>query len=318
MKNNKILYFSLIIFLLTSFLPYKKSSIVAIKPLISSKQAPIQPKNSKYLEENAVSFEPDSGISEELEIQAEAAIVIDMNSKKVLYEKSANIKKPVASLVKMMTAIVTSEYLNLNDTVTVSKKASEVGENSLELNEGEEFTVEDLLYGLILNSANDAAVALAEKTAGNEENFVTIMNHKAKLIGAEDTLFSDSSGLNEKRANYFSTAEDLAKIAYYSQINHEELKEIYKTVNWEIPSNEKHGYRFLENQTNLLTTYPGVQGMKTGYTEDSGLCLVSYANNQGKEVITVVLNSPDRKGDAILLLDFAYKKLGIEINHPLL
>ena len=172
MKSKKILYISLLIFLLAGILPYKRNHRLFINPMAILENNILQPKNSKYLEKSEVAFTRNLGVIENLEIQGEAAIVIDVTNQKVLFEKNANTKKPVASLVKMMTAIITDEYLDLEDTVTISKKAAETGENSMDLKEGEQFSVENLLYGLILDSANDSAVALAERVAGEESDFV--------------------------------------------------------------------------------------------------------------------------------------------------
>lgn len=317
MKIKKYKYFSILVFLVACILPYKRQLIQFKNPTKADINTAIpRPKSQTYLEKSPVEFSKTTQeVENSISINAESAIVIDMNNKKIIFEKNSTDKKPVASLVKIMTAIITSEYLNFEDTAIISEKAAQTGENTMELKEGEEFTVEDLTYGLILNSANDAAVALAERVAGSEVEFVKLMNIKADLIGASDTRFVDSSGLNKQNLPYFSTSLDLAKIAYYSQTNHQELKKIYKTLEWEIPSTDKHTSRSLENQTNLLRTYPGVEGLKTGYTEESGLCLITYANNEGKEIIIVILNSNDRKSDAVNLLDYAYDKLGVSIEN---
>lgn len=317
--NSKYLYYTgFTMFALACVLPFKKEASSLKRPYVETKQNIIIPRKDEYLKTAEIQLSRNIIDTKPPEINAQHAIVIDINKLEVLYEKKSNEQTPIASLAKIMTGIVSYEYLELKDSATVSKNAVEVGENTMGLIEGEELSVEHLLYGLILNSGNDAAVTLAEKVAGSEEKFVEIMNKKARLLGADNTIFADSSGLNKKSETFYSTAEDVAKMAIYSQKEHKELKKIYNTLELEIPSSRKHGYKYLENQTNLLRTYPGVQGMKTGYTEEAGLCLVTYAENEGKEILVVVLNSTDRKGDAILLLDYAYNSLEIDIEHNLL
>jgi D-alanyl-D-alanine carboxypeptidase len=181
------------------------------------------------------------------------------------------------------------------------------------LTTGEVYTLKELLYGLLLNSGNDAAYAIADGVAGDTSTFVEWMNIKAKEIGLENTEFKDPSGLDD---NTYSTAQDLIKLSRYA-MKHDLFREIVKTYNIELTS-DTHKYVYLENATNLLTSYPGVAGVKTGYTEEAGLCLVTYASNNGHEIMGVVLKSIDRKGDMILMLDHGFGTLGVEVHHNLL
>ncbi len=253
-----------------------------------------------------------SGI-ETPEIQALAGMIIDLRSGSVLFEKNSTERRPIASLVKIMTAIIVLEHAELEDEVIISTRAAQIGENTMALTAGEVYTVKELLYGLILNSGNDAAYALAEKVAGDEMVFTYWMNLKAGELGLTDTYFAEPSGLDD---NSYSTPKDLLKLTRYA-LKSPIFRELAKTVEIEL-TGTKHKNTPLYNQTNLLTTYPGVAGVKTGYTEKAGLCLVSYAENAGKEIVGVVLNSPDRKGDMILLLDHGFRSLGVEIEHTLL
>src|SRR3989338_11248339 len=222
-------------------------------------------------------------------------------------------KMKIASLAKIMTAVVALEHKKLDSKMYVSKKVAGIGENSMQIDEGEIYTLEELLYGLILHSGNDSAYAIAEGAAGNSDRFVEWMNFKAKEIGLANTHFTDPSGLDDSA---YSTATDLVKLTRYA-LKDPEFRNIVKTVEKELTS-DTHKYIYLYNQTNLLTTYPGVAGVKTGYTEEAGLCLVTYTNNEGKEVVGVVLNSIDRKGDMILMLDHGYKTIGVNVKHNLL
>ena len=251
--------------------------------------------------------------SNQPEISGHSGLLVDLNTSHVLFEKNSNEKMKIASLAKIMTAVVALEHKKLDSKMYISKKAAGIGENSMEIDEGEIYTLEELLYGLILHSGNDSAYAIAEGAAGNSDRFVEWMNFKAKEIGLANTHFTDPSGLDDSA---YSTATDLVKLTRYA-LKDPEFRNIVKTVEKELTS-DTHKYIYLYNQTNLLTTYPGVAGVKTGYTEEAGLCLVTYTNNEGKEVVGVVLNSIDRKGDMILMLDHGYKTIGVNVKHNLL
>lgn len=244
---------------------------------------------------------------------AQSAILVELDSGKILYEKNSSEKMKIASLVKIMTAIVALEHADLDKEIKISARAANIGENSMGLTEGETYTLKELLYGLILNSGNDSAYAIAEGVAGDVDTFVGWMNIKAEELNLLQTQFADPSGLDDST---FSTAADLVRLSRYA-LKHQQLRDIARTVNMSLSSDE-HKNIFLENQTNLLTTYPGVNGLKTGYTEEAGLCLITSAFNNGKEVVGVVLNSGDRRGDMIVMLDHGFSSLGIAIEHNLL
>lgn len=323
---KKILIVSFVFYIVSVVVPFRSGGIIKLNPISDN----YIPKNSyssnfektalkkSYTTNSKISFMKKGDLFKDAPtISARSAIVVDLKTNNVIYAKNENERLPFASLTKIMTAIIAVEHADTSKVFTVSKNAAEIGENTMGLKQNEKLTLKNLLYGLILNSANDAAVTIAEGVAGTENEFVSYMNKKALLLGANDTIFADASGLNKNKTKYFSTSEDLAKIAKYS-LQHNILKEIYKTINYEIPATEFNSLKILENQTNLLTTYPGAKGMKTGYTEEAGLCLISYVENQGQELLVVILNSTDRKGDAIMLLDYGFSKLGINVEHNLL
>jgi len=249
----------------------------------------------------------------EPEVIASSAIMVDLDTGNVLFEKNSTQRKKIASLTKIMTGVLALEHLNFDDKVTVSQKASTIGENAMGISAGEIYTVEELMYGLVLNSGNDSAYALAEASAGNVETFVKWMNVKAGELGLKDTYFADPSGLDDST---YSTVSDLVKLTRYA-LKSPKFREVASTLEKELYGDD-HKYLYLYNQTNLLSTYPGVRGVKTGYTEEAGLCLVTYALNDGKEVVGVVLNSIDRKGDMILMLDHSFSSLGVNVVHNLL
>lgn len=243
-----------------------------------------------------------------------AGIIIDADTGTILYGKDMEKKMPLASLVKIMTAVITLEHKSFSDYATVTAEADAIGENEMGVSEGEAYTIEELMYGLLLNSGNDAAYTLAENVAGSSEEFVQWMNRKASELGLKNTEFFDPSGLDDRS---YTTVLDLAVLTEYA-MRHKEFREIVATVEKELPYSDLHKYLYLENQTNLLTTYPGVVGVKTGYTEEAGLCLSTYAENSGKRLVGIVLNSIDRKGDMILMLDYGFSQYGITVEHHLL
>ncbi len=247
------------------------------------------------------------------DIAGSAGVVVDINEGTILFEKYASKQYKIASLTKIMTAVVALEHKKIDDKLFVSEDAASVGENSMQISAGEIYLLEELLYGLILHSGNDAAYAIAEGVAGDVDTFIDWMNIKAKELGLKNTYFADPSGLDNAT---YSTPLDLAKLTRYA-LKNPEFKKIVATVEKELAS-DGHKYMYLYNQTNLLTTYPGVKGVKTGFTEEAGLCLVTYAENEGREVVGVVLNSVDRKGDMVLMLDWGFGLLGVEVAHDLL
>lgn len=264
----------------------------------------------KINEENS----QDSSPTNQLQIAGTNGLIIDNRTGNVLFGLNVSEKKPIASLVKIMTALIVIEHKNLDEEVVVSANAASIGENSMGISPGEVYSLRELLYGMMLASGNDAATAIAEGAAGDVPTFVRWMNIKASELGLDNTYFADPDGLDDSS---FSTVEDLARLTHYA-LSYPEFRETVKTTEQEHPYSEKHKYLYLSNQTNLLTTYPGVLGVKTGYTEEAGLCLVTYSVNEGKELVGVVLGSIDRKGDMIMMLDHGFSKLGVKVEHHLL
>lgn len=253
-------------------------------------------------------------VTSQPEINASSGILADINTGQIYFEKNSGEQKKIASLVKVMTAVLTLEHGRLSDKAKVSARAANAGENSMGISEGEVYTVEQLLYGLILNSGNDAAYALAEHMGRTVENFTDWMNLKAKELGLKNTYFADPSGLDDST---YSTTEDLLRLARYAMKN-PEFRRLVKTLDYEIPYSETNKYIYLENQTNLLRSYPGVAGIKTGFTEEAGLSLITYAENGDHELIGVVLHSEDRKGDMVMMLDHGFGAFGLKFEHHLL
>lgn len=247
------------------------------------------------------------------EITAKSALVVDLSTNDVIYEKNSKVQQPVASTVKILTAIVALETLKPTNVIKVSGQAAKVGEDFMGLTAGEKLTLEDLLYGLLLPSGNDASVTIAEGIAGSEDKFTQLMNEKAKILGAVDSKFINSSGLEKDNVEQYSTAADLAIISKYAWKNFGLFRQIVGTKYYEIPYNAEHKYFYLENQTNLLSTYPGVRGIKPGFTPAAGLCLVTLAENGGHQILAVVLGATDRRGDMEKLLNYSFATQGVHI-----
>lgn len=251
----------------------------------------------------------DVGISKP-NLTAKGAIAYDLGSDKLLYEKNMKERMPVASLTKIMTAIVALENIDIEKEINISKSAASVGENSMGLAEGEILTLEDLLYGLILSSGNDASEAIAQASPFGRENFVYFMNKKAEELGLSDTHFTNPSGL-EGEGSQYSTAYDLLVMAKYA-LENRTFAQIASTVIHEIPYTQNHKFFYLFNETNLLTSYPGVRGVKTGYTYEAGLCLVTYLEHEGHRIIAILLNSESRREEMKELLDYSLRTLGVK------
>lgn len=241
------------------------------------------------------------------DISAPSAILADLDSGQVLLERAADEARPIASLTKIMTALLVMERAQPQDLVTVSARAAGDGPtpgiSELGLVEGERITVGSLLYALLLQSANDAALALAEHVSGSVEAFITAMNARARRLGARHTHFSSPSGLDDAGA---STARDLVRItrAAYRLPG---FASIVATPTKEIPAPEGSPPRVVQNRNALLWLYPGAIGVKTGYTSRAGYCVVAAAERGGARLVAVVLGAPrDAFSDAAALLEHGF------------
>jgi len=237
-------------------------------------------------------------------ITATAAVLMDARTGQVLYERAPHLRWPPASTTKILTAILVREHLPLDREVPISTRASAQRSGSaIGLEAGGRWRVRDLLYALLLNSANDAAVALAEATSGSVEAFARLMNAKARALGARDSHFVVPHGLYHP--DHYSTAYDLALIARYA-LRDPVLAEIFRTQRWTL-NRPGGGVRVLENRNRLLRIYPGADGVKTGWITQSGQCLVASATRENWQLIAAVLNSSDIYADASRLLDYGFQ-----------
>jgi D-alanyl-D-alanine carboxypeptidase (penicillin-binding protein 5/6) len=240
------------------------------------------------------------------ELTAKSAILIEASTGKILYERRSQERRPPASTTKMMTLITALEHGKLDDIVTASEVASQTEGSTLWLAPGEQLKMQDLLYGVMLVSGNDATVAVAEHISGSVGKFADLMTAKAKAIGAVDTHFTNSSGLPDPQ--HYSTARDLAFIAAYGYKN-PLFAEIISTPSRTMPWAGKDHEREIFNENKLLWQYEGANGVKTGYTDEAGPCLVSAAKRNGIQLIAVVLDSDYMWTDSIALLDYGFRQV---------
>lgn len=239
-----------------------------------------------------------------LKINSKNVVVIDRKSKRILYGRNENERVSMASTTKIMTSIILVENGNLNDKVKISKKAANTGGSRLGLKENDEIIVKDLLYGLMLRSGNDAAVAIAEYISGNVSNFAKLMNEKAKKLGLENTNFVTPHGLDD--INHYTTAYELSLITDYA-LNNEVILNVVNTKNYNIIINES--VKNINNTNELLGTLNGVYGVKTGFTNNAGRCLVTAVKRNDLDIISVVLGADtkkDRTKDSINLITYTY------------
>lgn len=243
------------------------------------------------------------------QISAEAALFIDSKTGHTLYSKNPNKRLPIASLVKVMTALIALEHKSLDDQFLVSQRAADMDPDKMLLIANERLTLKELLYGIFLISANDAAEVLAEGTTGDRKEFMELMNSKAKQLGMKDTYFVNPTGLDEDYDNSHSTVYDMAILTRYLIRRFPEVVEITQTPHIILPQTETHQDYDMYSGINLLTTYPGVVGFKTGYTPEAGLTLITLARKDGYEIVGVLLGSADRRDEARELLDYSFSKL---------
>lgn len=261
--------------------------------------------------DNEVDFEDTievtaSNVSELPKTNSRRYIVYDRISKSMIIGKNEDVKSAMASTTKIMTTIVILEKADLNEKVTVSAKAGGTGGSRLGLKRGDKASVRDLLYGLMLRSGNDAAVALAEHVGGSVKEFAELMNEKAIELGLTNTHFVTPHGLDD--ANHYTTALELAKLTDYAMDN-ETFAKIVGTKSATIYINNQS--RQINNTNELLGVLNGVVGVKTGFTNNAGRCLVTETKRNNMDIITIVLGADtkkDRTKDSVNLIEYTFSK----------
>ena len=261
--------------------------------------------------DNEVDFEDTievtaSNVSELPKTNSRRYVVYDRISKSMIIGKNEDVKSAMASTTKIMTTIVILEKADLNEKVTVSAKAGGTGGSRLGLKRGDKASVRDLLYGLMLRSGNDAAVALAEHVGGSVKGFAELMNEKAIELGLTNTHFVTPHGLDD--ANHYTTALELAKLTDYAMDN-ETFAKIVGTKSTTIYINNQS--RQINNTNELLGVLNGVVGVKTGFTNNAGRCLVTETKRNNMDIITIVLGADtkkDRTKDSTNLIEYTFSK----------
>ncbi len=246
--------------------------------------------------------------SEPFAVAARGAVLIDADSGRVLFGQNENAMLPMASTTKVMTTLIALEHSSLDEPVTAGKHAAGVTGTSLYLSEGETLSMEHMLYGLMLRSGNDAAVAVAEHVAGSVEAFAELMNEKARALDA-DAWFVNPHGLDAD--GHAISALGLARVMRAAMQN-PTFRTITATKRKVIPWVGNEYSRVLENKNRLLTTYEGATGGKTGYTSKAGRCLVFSAERNGLSLIGVVLNCPTWFDTATAMLDYGFESFRTE------
>lgn len=235
--------------------------------------------------------------------QGKAVLLMDASSGRVLYEVNAHEHLSPASVTKIMTALLTVEDGQFDKIVKISQKAADTPESSIWLEAGERLTREQLLYACMLNSANDAAMALAESVGGNEKNFVKMMNRRAQQLGMQDTHYRNPHGLETE--GHYTSAYDLALVSREA-LNYKTFRQVVATKTKNIPWTGKDYNRLLINQNRLLYRYDDAIGVKTGYTKQAGNCVVGAARRGSLVLIAVSLNSPSVYQDLEQMLDYGF------------
>ncbi len=299
----------LLVVILVTALPvivnFTENSLVGLEiPKNSSSVAGIQ----KY------NFPPVSKNISVPQISARAVLVKDLTTSTILFQKDASLSLPIASTTKIMTALVASEYFKPNSPLTV-KSGANISGSRVGLVSGEDLSFRSLLYGMLLNSGNDAAYTLAENYPGGVIGFISTMNKKAAMLNLQNTHFDNPAGFDSPA--HFSSAKDLANITEEA-LKDPNLARIFATKETNIVSLDKKYIHSLVNLNKLLSQVKGVLGVKTGYTAEAKENLVTYVERDGHQILTVVLGSDDRFGESTKLIEWVYSNFtwpGSEILH---
>ncbi len=244
------------------------------------------------------------------DVEAESAVLMEASTGKILYSKNADVPLPPASVTKVMTLLLVMEKIDsgkmkLSDMISVSEYAASMGGSQVFLEPGEEMTLEDMLKSVVISSANDAAVALAEAVAGSEEGFVQMMNERATQLGMKNTTFENVTGLDDDTVNHLTSAYDIALMSRELIVSHQSILK-YSSIWMDSIRNGEFG---LTNTNRLIRFYKGANGLKTGSTSKAGFCISATAERDGMELIAVIMGSEnrDKRNEAAKkLLDYGF------------
>lgn len=242
---------------------------------------------------------------------AHSYAVVDMENGQLIYSKQSPDKMPIASLTKIMTAVVAMDLATPEDQFSVSRHAADTIPTKIVMQPGEKYTLHELLYAMLLTSANDAAEVIKEgvNTKYQDDVFIRAMNEKAKFIGLKQTHFANPQGFDDP--NNYSSAEDLAVLSYYALTNYPLIRDIVKEDHYVLGANQNHGEHYLNNWNGLIGVYPNVSGIKIGNTDSAGTTTAVVSERNGKKLLVVVLgtgNVLERDLAAAELLDYGFEK----------
>lgn len=265
-------------------------------------------REKETIKENAEKYQPQKSAKTkeaDLEINAKSAIVVDENTNEILFQKNPAEKLPPASIAKIATISVALENLRKDQLIAISQKAADQEPNKIVMKAGEKLKLDDLLYGLMMISANDAACAIAESVDGGYERFIKLMNEKARSLGLSNSNFKNPSGLDEE--GFYSTAFDIATLTRYAMLNHPEVityagkKDEHSVFPTE--TNESHWWGHISG---MLYRYPGMIAAKTGYTDIANSTFIGVAERNGRRLVVVIFGSTDANADVPKLFDFGF------------
>jgi len=292
MKKGKFLNCLLIGLLL---LPFGNTEILATKKATKSKKNSVKTTSVKKKTSVKISF-----------VNANSAILINANTGKILFERNAYQQMQPASTTKVITALLALENSSMAKTVTISTEAASREGSSMHLASSERRSMEELVYGLMLVSGNDAATAIAKNIAGTEEKFACMMTAKARLLGLKNSQFKNASGLPAK--GHYSTAYDMAMITKYA-LKNKIFAKIASTKSKAIPNHISGEVRYLRNHNKLLWRYPYTTGIKTGYTVSAGGCLIASAHKKNTTLIAVVFKTHTIYDDCQNLFEYGFGRI---------
>lgn len=264
--------------------------------------------SQEEINENIKKYQPqesDRTQNKGLDVSAVSAIVVDENTNEIIYEKGPKLERSPASITKIATVSVVLENLKKDQLVTISEKAADQEPNKIVMKKGEKMKVDDLLYGLMMISANDAAYALAEAIPGGYDRFIELMNEKVKFLGLTNTKFTNPSGLDE--TGHYSSAFDIATLTRYAILEHPEItKYAGKKEDFSVYPTDHNESHWWSHISHMLYAYPGMIAAKTGYTDIAKSTYIGIAQRNGRKLTVVLMGATDANGDVKKLLDFGF------------
>lgn len=283
--------------------PFKKMPNAGAEKQKISKQ-----EEERLIKDNSKKYQPQKSektAGSNLDVSAISAIVVDETTNETIYQKNPNERRAPASITKIATISVALENIKKDELIEVSQKAADQEPNKIVMKPGEKLRLDDLLYGLMMISANDAAIAIAEKIPGGYDRFVDLMNDKVRMLGLSGTHFVNPSGLDDP--NHYSCAYDIATLTRYALLNHPEVTRYAgKKDDYSVYPSEHNESHWWSHISHMLYAYPGMIAAKTGYTEEAKSTYIGVAERGGRRLVVVIMGATDANGDVKKLLDYGF------------